>query len=162
MATISVSGCITCSCTWTCCPRTPPCGLRGRRRGGIGTPPSRRRSGVCHQRSYSSNRIQTIHIKVSRHHTVSISNFQSIEVSTDDRMVALFLDTGVGHGGLMVSMQDAGTPSRRFTVQILVWTDCVFSWCKNQALNIRDWWCSSWFGLHVKHNRESDWDYNRN
>ena len=22
--------------------------------------------------------------------------------------------------------------------------------CKNPAVNIRDWWCSSWFGLHVK------------
>ena len=34
--------------------------------------------------------------------------------------------------------------------QIPVWTDCVFSWSKNQTLNIRDWWCSSWFRLHVK------------
>ena len=29
-------------------------------------------------------------------------------------------------------------PIRRFGVQIPVWTDCVFSWCKNPALNIRD------------------------
>ena len=27
-----------------------------------------------------------------------------------------------------------------------VWADCVFSWCKNQALNIRN---SSWFGLSL-------------
>ena len=37
-----------------------------------------------------------IDIKVSIHHTVSVSNFQSIEASTDDGMVhffTLFLDT---------------------------------------------------------------------
>ena len=60
--------------------------------------------------------------------------------------------------GLMVSTEHrhlrrlwhAGTPLRRFRVQIQVFVDCVFSWCKSQALNIRDWWCSSWFGLHAK------------
>ena len=30
-----------------------------------------------------------IDIEVARHHTVSVSNFQSIEVSTDDRKVRL-------------------------------------------------------------------------
>ena len=27
-------------------------------------------------------------------------------------------------------------PIKNFGVQIPVWTDCVFAWCKNQALNI--------------------------
>ena len=43
--------------------------------------------------------------------------------------------------------QSEGSGLDRFPV----WTDCVFSWCKNQVLNIRDWYqCSSWFGLHPR------------
>ena len=45
-------------------------------------------------------------------------------------------------GGLVCQFEGSGFKSRSGQIAYL-------SWCKNQALNIRDWRCSSWFGLTV-------------
>ena len=43
-----------------------------------------------------------------------------------------------------------GFKSRSGQIALRIFIDCVFSSCKNEALNIKVRWCSSWFGLHVK------------